>query len=180
MFRALIILLIKNSRFIEETKIVTEINCPDGSGLSILDVNKDFMACNKFSVIKPDQLCICKFNLETLNSGNLKLIECSETVDVLEKENLLHEDTEMVLSNSDAVSKFEFVAQRLSYIFMKNLSILINKYILEDFNFKYFGKRSELNKSTPLIAIGHGGPHANYCNYFIMDYAFFALLGMVT
>lgn len=84
-----------------------EIDCPDGSSLSILDVNKNFAACAKYSVTKPHQLLIGKFTSDTSNSGSLTLTECSERDDLLEKENLMYERTEIVLSNCDAVSKCE-------------------------------------------------------------------------
>lgn len=50
-------------------------------------------------------------------------------------------------------------------------------YTTGDFNFIYFGKKGGDPKSTPLVAVIHGGPHAVYSNEFNLPYSLFALLG---
>lgn len=111
--------------FLTETKVITEIDCPDGSSLSVVDVNKNFIAFVKSSVIKPQQLLISKFDFEKINSGTLTMTECSKPVDILEGENIMYEHTEVVLSNSDAVSK-----SILIFIFKIWICILL--FILND------------------------------------------------
>lgn len=94
--------------FFTEKKTIAEIDCAgDGSSLSILDVEQDFIACAKSSVIKPHQLLVGRIDSETLSSGKLTLTECSEVLNILEGEDLMYEHSDIVLSNSeDAVSKF--------------------------------------------------------------------------
>ncbi|XP_058810681.1 acylamino-acid-releasing enzyme-like isoform X2 [Phymastichus coffea] len=134
----------------KDTKTITEVVNEDDSSLYIFDVKHDFVAFNKTSIIQVSQLLIGKFDSSAPYSGNLHLTSSTEPQYLPESNTLKYECTEYVYDKDESV---------------------------KDFNFIYFGKKSGTVKSTPLIAVIHGGPHAVYNNEFNLTYAVFVFLG---
>ncbi|XP_058788813.1 acylamino-acid-releasing enzyme-like [Phymastichus coffea] len=133
-----------------ETKAVTEIENPDGSSLSILDVRKNRVVFTRFSMIQPPQLVVGRFDPTAGNIGDLHLYNCTQPLQIPNAENLMYEHTEFVYKTNEPV---------------------------KDFNFTYFGVKTAEEQSMPLLVVPHGGPHYSFCNQFNMDHAVFALLG---
>ncbi|XP_058810683.1 acylamino-acid-releasing enzyme-like isoform X4 [Phymastichus coffea] len=133
-----------------ETKTITEIDNPDGTSLLIADVNKNYLALVKFALTKPSQLTVGKFDSALPNIGQLTLFKDTNAFSIPDGENLMFEHTEYLYETDESV---------------------------KDFNFTYFGKNGGPDKSTPLIAVGHGGPHSSYCNMYYPDYVLLTLLG---
>ncbi|KAJ8676561.1 hypothetical protein QAD02_012348 [Eretmocerus hayati] len=132
-----------------ESKTLSEINNPNKSSLSILDVYNDIVAFNESSLIQPSQLVVAKFDSEALNSGQVTLHSCSKS--------------SSPLGNSVTYDVSEFT---------HNLNESVR-----NFDFAYLGVNAGPAKSIPLIAVLHGGPHSQLSNEFSLPYAFFAALG---
>ncbi|XP_014217737.1 acylamino-acid-releasing enzyme-like [Copidosoma floridanum] len=87
-----------------ETKVVTEIDNPDGSSLSILDVRRNRVVFTRFSNIQPPQLVVGKFDPASENIGNLHLYNCTKPLDVPKAESLMYEHTDFIYKTDEPVS----------------------------------------------------------------------------
>nr|XP_012139802.1 PREDICTED: acylamino-acid-releasing enzyme-like isoform X1 [Megachile rotundata] len=133
-----------------KTKVITEIK-NDKSSLSILDVKDDVIAFWETSIMEPAVLSIGKFNPEAVDNGIIKRNKVSNVTPISGSENLMYEASEYHYDNDDEIKHFNFI---------------------------YFGPKSGEEKSVPFIIVPHGGPHSNYTNVFILDYALFVLSGL--
>lgn len=88
-----------------DTKVMTEIDNPDGASLTVADVKKNHVVFTKFSLIKPPQLMVGKFDSSISNIGNLGLTECSSLINIPNEENLMYEHTEFIYESNEPVSK---------------------------------------------------------------------------
>ncbi|XP_014228091.1 acylamino-acid-releasing enzyme-like [Trichogramma pretiosum] len=133
-----------------ETKIIAEIENPDGSSLNILDVRRNRIVFTRTSNILPPQLVVGKFDPTKPKIGAIKLVNLTKPLLIPSKERLIYEHIEFEYKTDEPV---------------------------RDFNFTYFGYKSTKKHSMPLLVVPHGGPHDSFCNQFNMDLAIFALLG---
>lgn len=88
-----------------ETKVVTEIENPDGSSLTILDVRKNRVVFTRFSIVQPPQLVVGRFDPTVSNLGDLQLYNCTQPLEIPNAENLMYEHTEFVYKTNEPVSK---------------------------------------------------------------------------
>ncbi|XP_033231496.1 acylamino-acid-releasing enzyme-like [Belonocnema kinseyi] len=135
-----------------ETKVIIEFKSDDSS-LEVLDVRKNRIVLMKTSLIDPPRLVVGRFDpqVEASQLPDLHLLEITKPLVMPEGiEDLLIESTDYEYSTNEEV---------------------------KDFNFTYFGRKGGENKSTPWILMIHGGPHANFVNYFSIECAILAILG---
>lgn len=128
------------------------------------------------SLTQPASLMVGCFKLEATDSGDIPRIAISTPVKIDGFEEVIYEPNEYIYNNDDNISKkiTLFIGDFVScLLFEHDLWI----FVLEQFNYIYFGPNNNKTKSVPFIVVPHGGPHSNYTNVHILDYSFFVKAG---